>query len=121
MSSSDKLREQFIRDVLRPGQNSMIPSSWSFLYHNNKLRRILKAIFTGRTDLSYRKLEKLIKYDKSNIHAYLNLDLIERKDQKLPDLKIIELAKVLGVTIDVDIELDEDFSLKDHEQSRNDE
>jgi hypothetical protein len=105
--TKEERREQFIRDVLSTDNTENISHNWSFLFHNNYLRRVLKAIFDSREDLTYRLLEKDLKIDKKNLYSYLNFNLNPNITQKLSDLKIISLAEYLGVNIDLNIHIDE--------------
>lgn len=107
-------REQYIRDVLQTDNKEKVTHSWSFLFHNNYLRRVLRALLESRKDLTYRKLESMIGVDKKNIHSYLNYELKENIQQKLPDFHIIKLANILGVIVDINILLEENIKLNEN-------
>lgn len=107
-------RQQFIRDVFHTDNKQQVTHSWSFLFHNNYVRRVLKALFEARKDLSYRKLEELLKTDKKNIHSYLNYDLKENVTQKMSDFHICALANILGIELDVNIIVKENIKLNEN-------
>jgi hypothetical protein len=108
-------RAQFIRDALSVDRDYVTPS-WSFLFHNNYLRRVLKALFEARKDLSYRKVEAKLGIDKKNLHSYLNFDLNQNSNQKLSDFNIVKLAKELGVDIDITILVHENIKIDGNEE-----